>query len=691
MINFDSLDYSLSKSLRQIQIRTSERFRCKEPLAVNLGQQLKENIPDFCEPKSKEKLIYFARDIGQWVSINKKTLMRFFGISQLSPQPNYSNKPQPSFIEAVYATLVRCEWLTLYAKYLKKLNIGCILGGSLSYGKFFNIRQAIGEYDASQQSDIDLILVGNFQDLLDKLITGYDWDYITQQAKIDKSNKIMEAHDSELVIVYGLRPLLEQGIKLAQEYRIPYDELILSKKTKINLSFDTARLIDNQINNCSFIVSLHLFSKDGYNRITNPYSFEEIKNQSTRFTDLRIDSNLGELMVYSTMEGTPVPDSIRVITKKTREIKFGISKATVSICQIPAYFYWENRYISGIYQNLIIPAFDVICDDQYLTINNGIDTLKKFLINECLYERMIFLDSTIKLSRLHPRYPIFLRPIVDGIDNLCDLSITTKKDRILVSYLNKDSLNNRKKFHEKYGKVSLNEQIFNEISISNIGWQNANVLDLGCGDGNFLSYLASYGHRGLRIGIDLVKPKIEIYDNHSTYICGDVNELLSLLEGQGYKDVNFEIIVAIHMLYHIENVENLLEQAIKKLSPDGLFLATTNSMYSFYSINNLFRESLAEENLIYFSEQRYNRFCSETAVDLFRDYFKKVRTVTTETDINIENSYDVISYIESNYDNFEIPIEFRKRISARIRKKISEYDHKKITDRRIITIITGKI
>ena len=144
MIHKNLLNRALRRSLRQVQIRHFERFRCKEPLAEELIAQFKAAVPYLSNRHVFSDLLNFARQLKDWLDENRQTFNEYHGSSLLSPQPNIVNKPQPPFVSSVIATLIRFELLATYLPYIRLFNLGCILGGSLSYGKFFNVRQETG-------------------------------------------------------------------------------------------------------------------------------------------------------------------------------------------------------------------------------------------------------------------------------------------------------------------------------------------------------------------------------------------------------------------------------------------------------------------------------------------------------------------------------------------------------------------
>jgi SAM-dependent methyltransferase len=692
------INRAMQASLRQLEIRTVERFRCKEPLAMEISRQLKDAVPLFCSDNAKEQLFDFAKELKQWVDEQRDDLDSYLGPSSLSSTPNVVNKPQPHFTETIFATLIRCEVIATYSKYLKYLNIGCVLGGSLSYGKFFNIRQSLTVTDIHQQSDIDLLLIADL-DKLDEELQKHNWDEIAEVTQQHKAKGNTEVLDTPLALILGLKPLIELASKIVHDEGLDNKNIVLSKKFKLNLKFNIGKLFYPEIESFPFLLSVHIISPQLYESLTNPLTIEEYKahysDKYPTIVEIRIDSEIRDVMVYGTMEGIVVPESIAKVGKEYKEYPFGYTKAKVILCRIPPYFYWEDRYVSGTYQNLIIPAFEVICDNVEKTIGLGITRFKHFLLQEGLREKAQFLDSTILLSKLHPRHPIFLQSIADSLDQIIDKQITSKTAEIISSYKVTQRLDIRRNFHAKYSAdFNLHDEVVREINYyCGTDIERLNILELGSGSGELLGELRKIGYKGNLVGIDLVPVNpVQNRETSIDLIVGDINKLTELLFQHGYANERFDVILAIHVLYHINNVPLLLENITRWMSHDGVFITTANSNQNLHRLNRLFRNALFDIGYNFSPDRKYANFSAENATESLREYFKFVRHTVTETDIKITDKEDIVYYLESNYDNYEVPesIELRTRLTDYIRKSLNTLDQSYLIDRRIVSITSGK-
>jgi len=106
------------------------------------------------------------------------------------------------------------------------------------------------------------------------------------------------------------------------------------------------------------------------------------------------------------------------------------------------------------------------------------------------------------------------------------------------------------------------------------------VLDVGCGTGGLLRKLAAAGIGDGWVGIDqseaMVQEAQALADEAGLaieYRKGDI--LDPPCEGE-----RFDLICACHMLYHVSDISGAVRRCSQLLSPQGTFLAATNSRYT---------------------------------------------------------------------------------------------------------------
>jgi len=103
------------------------------------------------------------------------------------------------------------------------------------------------------------------------------------------------------------------------------------------------------------------------------------------------------------------------------------------------------------------------------------------------------------------------------------------------------------------------------------------VLDVGCGPGALLRQLASVGIGDRWVGIDQSEAMVEkaqaLADEAGLPIEYRLGDILSPPRGEE----RFDLVCACHMLYHVSDIALAVRNCRDLLSPQGTFLATTNS------------------------------------------------------------------------------------------------------------------
>ena len=93
------------------------------------------------------------------------------------------------------------------------------------------------------------------------------------------------------------------------------------------------------------------------------------------------------------------------------------------------------------------------------------------------------------------------------------------------------------------------------------------VLDIGCGNGNLLNYIAKRNKRDLLFGIDIGKEIIDRanknkFCNREKFILGDGKKL-------DFEDGFFDEVYCYEVLEHVENLDEVLSEIKRVLKKDG--------------------------------------------------------------------------------------------------------------------------
>lgn len=109
--------------------------------------------------------------------------------------------------------------------------------------------------------------------------------------------------------------------------------------------------------------------------------------------------------------------------------------------------------------------------------------------------------------------------------------------------------------------------------------KNAAVLDAWCGDGRLLQDLSALDFKDL-YGIDFNENVLQLNIQNAQIICGD-------LHGTWYKDEQFDAIIILDTLEHIEDVSNVIKELFRILKKDGIVITSLPTENIFYKIGRL--------------------------------------------------------------------------------------------------------
>jgi predicted nucleotidyltransferase len=266
------------------------------------------------------------------------------------PKINIQDKRIPGFSECCRATLIRLEALKDLRKQINNIE-GIIVGGSVSYGRFYNIRER--KEDAS---DIDIILVASDKEELLPLVGA---------PFLDPENK----------------RIFREKLKRFGGHTFNGNYKILSQRFYYR--------------NYNFTVSVHCFDFQSLKMIIDHLCLDVLFKVNASFfvEDFRSDPfkknffnlyNFNQEKISLSIEPQRIGGSYRAC--------------------FPIYMICNNEFYSSIYLNLIIPEKWILLDQRGIIT----DLLKKFrssLIFKLNQERR---SKTGKLIiKSHLRYPLF--------------------------------------------------------------------------------------------------------------------------------------------------------------------------------------------------------------------------------------------------------------------------------------------
>lgn len=156
-------------------------------------------------------------------------------------------------------------------------------------------------------------------------------------------------------------------------------------------------------------------------------------------------------------------------------------------------------------------------------------------------------------------------------------------DHVRRQYATDENLRIRHETHEKY---TYPQHDFPEWVIQCVDWQGGErVLDVGCGPGIYYEKLIGHVPDAVYVGLDLMPTMIQRHPAPERIIISDAEQL-------PFPDDYFDVVMANHMLYHVRDIEGVLNEMKRVLKPDGLIVTATNSNQTMPEFQVLMRRAI---------------------------------------------------------------------------------------------------
>jgi SAM-dependent methyltransferase len=137
------------------------------------------------------------------------------------------------------------------------------------------------------------------------------------------------------------------------------------------------------------------------------------------------------------------------------------------------------------------------------------------------------------------------------------------------------------------------------------------VLDAGCGAGPYVrAARARLTDDGVLVGLDLNHGRLQVFaPTDAAAVVGDVAAL-------PFPDCMFDVVLAMHMLYHVPNLPDAVRELRRVLRPGGVLYALTNSEHAQSELAELYRRHGGGEQAM-----ADTRFSNESGTEVLRIAF----------------------------------------------------------------------
>lgn len=228
------------------------------------------------------------------------------------------------------------------------------------------------------------------------------------------------------------------------------------------------------------------------------------------------------------------------------------------------------------------------------------------------------------------------------IDKLTDQSYLQKDQ-----YRTESNLQARIQLHKKYGTNPYPWQrwVYDQLSLQ----PEMRILELGCGPGElwvlnsdrtissdrtptYRLFLSDYS-TGM-----VVRARQQI--PHARYLCLDAQAI-------SFTDNVFDIVIANHMLYHLPDLEQGIDEIYRVIRPGGWLAAATNGTEHMLEINNLLAEFDPHSQI---HATGIRSFSIETGGRVLSRLFSQIDFRRYEDNLHVTDSRALIAYIRSLWD-----------------------------------------
>ncbi len=157
------------------------------------------------------------------------------------------------------------------------------------------------------------------------------------------------------------------------------------------------------------------------------------------------------------------------------------------------------------------------------------------------------------------------------------------------------------------------------------------VLDVGCGPGSHLA-----GLTGVRaVGVDVSLGMAREAKAHAPAAVADAARL-------PFAEATFDRVLALHMLYHCDDIPAAVRELRRVLRPGGVLIAVTNAPDHMLELRELRRTVTGVDPL-----RVTDRFSLDNGGDFLRAVFADVRLEPVEGEVAVPSAQPVVEYVAS--------------------------------------------
>jgi SAM-dependent methyltransferase len=193
---------------------------------------------------------------------------------------------------------------------------------------------------------------------------------------------------------------------------------------------------------------------------------------------------------------------------------------------------------------------------------------------------------------------------------------------------------------------SFADWVIDRIGLAGGEW----VLDAGCGPGLYYDKMLKKQHVHY-VGMDLLAPMLV---NHPART-DDGKLAVANIETLPFDDNSFDVVMANHMLYHVNDVHRAVQEMRRVLKPSGVLVVATNSVNTMPELQVLMRRAIVlltrgGAAQVRAPELPSDRFALENGTRLLAKYFYAVVRHDLPSALVFPEVEPAMAYLESTRD-----------------------------------------
>lgn len=236
---------------------------------------------------------------------------------------------------------------------------------------------------------------------------------------------------------------------------------------------------------------------------------------------------------------------------------------------------------------------------------------------------------------------------VDWSQMLQVVNVNEMEQKLKNQYLNSSNISARINLHKEY---AANPEgwfpwLFTQCRIR----QEDMVLELGCGDASL--WLENRKRIPDNIKIILSDLSDGMIRDAKRSIGNDKRFHFDVMDAHQIHmpDSSVDLLLANHVLFYCENVQQVFREARRVLKPDGIFVCSTYSGRHMKEISELVQEF--DDRIVLSAERLYERFGKENGAELLQQEFHNVIWLPYEDHLNVTDADALIAYVLSCHGN----------------------------------------